>query len=108
MELKRIAFRKLFKQVPGLQDAKNGPKRTENVENPQKSDFAGFLAVLFAPYFSSWGVALGFVPIFPDLKNLAGRVPHSPKRVPFSGLKSAGSGSRSVSDTCRMCLILVL
>ena len=50
VELKRIASRKLFKQVPGLQDVKNGPKRTKTVTNPEKSDFAGFLAV-FSVFF---------------------------------------------------------
>ena len=67
VEKKRIASRKLFKRVPGLQDAKNGPKRTENVENQQQQYFAGFLAVffrIFRPYFSNWGVTLGFVPVF--------------------------------------------
>ena len=42
VEKKRIASRKLFRQVPGLQDVKNEPKRTENVQNQQKSDFAVF------------------------------------------------------------------
>ena len=51
VEKKRIASRKLFKRVPGLQDAKNGPKRTEDIKNRQTSDFAGFLAVFFALFF---------------------------------------------------------
>ena len=55
VEKKRIASRKLFKWVPGLQDAKNGPKRNKNAENPKKSDFAGFLAVFFVPIFPIGG-----------------------------------------------------
>ena len=47
VEKKRIASRKLFKRVPGLQDVKNGSKRTENVKNRKNPIFAGFLAVFF-------------------------------------------------------------
>ena len=54
VEKKRIASRKLFRQVPGLQDVKNGSKRTENDENPQKSDFAVFLALFFDWVGGTW------------------------------------------------------
>ena len=43
VESKRIAYKKLFKMFPGLQDAKNGPKRTENLENQRKYDFISLL-----------------------------------------------------------------
>ena len=43
VESKRIASRKLFKRVPGLQDAKNRPKRTKIIENRKTTIFVGFL-----------------------------------------------------------------
>ena len=63
-ELKRIASRKFFKRVPGLQDAKNGPKPSENVKTCKKHNFAGFLIVFFVSFGPIFRVALGFVPIF--------------------------------------------
>ncbi len=51
---KRIASRKLFRQVPGLQDVRNGPKRIKNVHNPQKSDFVGFWALFFDWVGGTW------------------------------------------------------
>ena len=39
VELKRIASRRLLKQVPGLQDVKNGSKRTEHVGHVFASGF---------------------------------------------------------------------
>ena len=50
VESKRIASRKLLKQVPGLQDIKNRPKWTEII-NKKNTCFAGFLAVFFALFF---------------------------------------------------------
>ena len=55
VELKRIASRKLFKRVPGLQDAKNGPKCTKNVKKLILHDFWPY----FSPYFSSWVGGMG-------------------------------------------------
>ena len=54
VEKKRIASRKLFKRVPGLQDAKNGSKRTENVKN-RKNQIFGVFGV-FGPFWSIFGV----------------------------------------------------
>ena len=63
VESKRIASRKLFKRFPGLQDVKNGSKRTKIIEKSEKSDFAGFLAVFFGPIFpvgsAAWGASQG-------------------------------------------------
>ena len=55
VELKRIASRKLFKRVPGLQDVKNGPKRTKIIENrknwilPELSQFPSKFPENFFP-----------------------------------------------------------
>ena len=49
VEKKRIDSRKLFKWVPGLQDAKNGPKLTENVKNRILPNFWPYF-----PYFSPY------------------------------------------------------
>ena len=36
-----------FERVPDLQDAQNRSKRTKNIPNQQKSDFAGFICRIF-------------------------------------------------------------
>ena len=63
VELKRVASRKLFRQVPGLQDVKNRPKLIK-IRKSEKSDFAGFLAVFSGPIFpvgsAAWGASQGY------------------------------------------------
>ena len=70
VEKKRIASRKLFKRVPGLQDVKNGSKRTENVKNRKNPIFAGFLAVFFVPIFPIGGRSRVRGRIFPQFSPL--------------------------------------
>ena len=59
VESKRIASRKLFKRVPGLQDIKNGSKRTKILENRKKNiflpDFLPYFSFKGMPIFLVWG-----------------------------------------------------
>ena len=70
VESKRIVSRKLFRQVPGFQDVKNGSKRTKILENRENRIFAGFLGPIFplkgclfscGCLFSQFGVDAGII-----------------------------------------------
>ena len=65
LEKKRIASRKLFRQVPGLQDVNNGPKRIKTAKNPRKSDFAVFFCSIFPTGSAAWGASQGIFEICP-------------------------------------------
>ena len=58
VESKRIASRKVFKRVPGLQDVKNPPQRTKIIENRKHRILPDFWPY-FLPYFSPGSAAEG-------------------------------------------------